>query len=179
MDTSSDTRVRAAGPGDVEALVELRALMFAAMDVPGVDDPQWRIEALQWFGTRVSSDDVHVQVVDVDGAVVAMAMGCLRDSAPSPTSPSGGDVLVSNVVVRPEHRRRGHARRVLRGVLSWAADRGIARVELVATGQGRSLYEALGFRESRFPLMRLHPRAEQVIVGRVSPAEHRLPRQPT
>jgi len=148
-------RARPAELHDVETLVELRAVMFAAMGVPGVEQVAWRQEAAEWFRSRLPSPAVHIEVVEVDGEVVAAAMGSHRDSAPSPTSPRGGDVLVSNVVVRPGHRRQGHARRAISGVLSWAEARGVARVELVATGEGRGLYEGLGFQEATYPLMRM------------------------
>lgn len=156
MTASSGLRVRQAELRDVESLVELRALMFTAMGTSGVEQVGWRQEAAKWFTFRLPSPAVHVVVVEVDGVVVAVAMGTHRDSAPSPTSPSGGDVLVSNVVVRPEHRRRGHARRALLGVLAWVQELGVGRVELVATGEGRGLYEGAGFRESCFPLMRMY-----------------------
>lgn len=155
MTTLGDVIVRSAGRRDVEALVELRALMFTAMGMPGVEGEGWRRSAAEWFISRLASPAVHVVVVEVDGVVVAAAMGTHRDSAPSPGSLGFGDVLVSNVVVRPEYRRQGYARRVLSVVLEWAAGLGVSRIELVATGEGRRLYEEVGFRDSSHPLMRM------------------------
>ena len=43
-------------------------------------------------------------------------------------------------------RRRGHARRVLTGLMAWLDEQGVGRVDLRATPDGQPLYASLGFR---------------------------------
>lgn len=60
----------------------------------------------------------------------------------------GSEGLVLNVYVDEGHRRRGIARRLMETLIAWAPGAGIARLVLHTSDDGRSLYEALGFRES-------------------------------
>lgn len=147
--------VRKARAGDEAALVELRAYMFRAMDVPADDDDVWRENAHRWFETRLTGRAHGIFVVTEDDQVVACAMGFVRDAAPSPTSPSGGDVLISNVCTLPAHRGRGHGSAAFEAVLAWARDQGVGRAELMATRAGRPMYERAGFEARTAPLMRL------------------------
>jgi GNAT superfamily N-acetyltransferase len=68
------------------------------------------------------------------------------------------EAYLPNVYVDDEHRRRGLARRLTETVLAWCRERGMGRVVLHASDEGRSLYESLGFvaspREMRLVLPR-------------------------
>lgn len=144
--------VRRAEARDADALVRLRAEMFAAM---GVDDsPHWRDRARKWFTDRIDHRDYGMFVLDDDGDVVACAVGAVRDAAPSPAVPDGRDVLISNVCVLPSHRGRGCGRQVFDAVMDWARQSGVGRAELMATDAGRSMYEREGFEPNAHPAMR-------------------------
>gem|GEM_PF-533384 len=59
-----------------------------------------------------------------------------------------GAVEVKRMFVRVEHRRRGHARRMLAALEEWARDRGATRVVLetgVAQPEAIALYESAGY----------------------------------
>lgn len=149
--------VRRATAADAAAVVELRALMFSAMGVPGVDDPGWRRAAAAWFERELDGPRACVVVAeDADGLVVASAMGALRFETPSPVNPNGVWGLVNNVATRVGARRQGLARACVVGVLDWFRDETEATVvELFATGEGAGLYAELGFAETPWPAMRL------------------------
>ena len=149
--------VRRATAADVEAVVELRALMFSAMRVPGVDDRGWRDAAAEWFTRELEGPHVCVVLAQTsDGRVVAGAMATLRFETPSPVNPNGVWGLVSNVATQPEARRQGLARECVVGVLDWLRhDTSAGVVELFATGEGAGLYEDLGFTRTAWPAMRL------------------------
>jgi GNAT superfamily N-acetyltransferase len=56
-----------------------------------------------------------------------------------------------DIVTSPQHRRRGHARRLVGGLLGWAQSRGATRAYLQVTldnNPALRLYEAFGFREA-------------------------------
>ena len=63
-----------------------------------------------------------------------------------------------NVYVEPGCRRRGVAEALMRAILGALAARGIRRVVLHASDEGRRLYERLGFLATNE--MRLAPRPE-------------------
>ncbi|MFP5021590.1 GNAT family N-acetyltransferase [Pseudonocardia phyllosphaerae] len=145
--------VRRAVERDVPDLVRLRAEMFRAMGTPGHDAPSWQAAAAGWFTERIGDPRFCFAVVETGGAVVATAMGILRESAPSPGS-SEGDALIGNVCTDPGARRQGHARAAFDEVVAWAAESGAGRAELMATDEGRGMYEAAGFRVTHAPAMR-------------------------
>jgi len=91
---------------------------------------------------------VRALVVEVDGRVVAVSLV---------TFPAGA-AYVSNVVVDPEFRRRGYARRMLDEARRSArqARRGYVVLDVLERNTGaRALYDALGFRPLRLRIQLL------------------------
>ncbi|EGD43247.1 acetyltransferase, GNAT family [Nocardioidaceae bacterium Broad-1] len=135
---------------DLDAVVALRAEMFDARGVPaGLGE--WRLNARAWVADRLDDPRCRIIVVDVDGSVVSCALGTIRDSAPSPSVPRGGDVLVSSVSTASAAPVRGHGRAAFDAVMEWAQASGVERAELLATVDGRSMYERAGFKETGHP----------------------------
>lgn len=128
--------------------------MFAAMGADE-EDPSWRESANQWFHDRLDNAAYGIFVIADDEKVVACAVGAIRDAAPSPTAPLGGDVLISNVCTDVAHRGRGHGRAVFEAVMRWARETGASRAELMATSSGRAIYEGADFSATQFPAMRV------------------------
>lgn len=146
--------VRRAVEHDLTDLVRLRAEMFRAMGNADHAEQRWQDSAREWFRHRLDDPRFRIVVVESNNEVVATAMGALRDSAPSPSAPGGGDVLVSNICTDERARRRGHATAALEAVLQWSATTGASGAELMATDAGYSIYEAAGFRAATWPAMR-------------------------
>jgi len=152
-------RLRRATAQDVPALVSLRSLMFSSMgsDVGG-QDAQWRDAAAGWFRLQLDRPEQFAGFVmehPVDGVVCA-ALGSCDVRAPGPHDLSGTRGHVFNISTQPDHRRRGYARACLTALLTWFdTDTGVSVVHLSATPEGSGMYTSAGFREARFPSMRL------------------------
>jgi GNAT superfamily N-acetyltransferase len=58
------------------------------------------------------------------------------------------EALILSMWTDPAHRRRGLATCVLEAMLDWCRRRGIRRVTLHASAQGRPIYERLGFTQT-------------------------------
>lgn len=149
---------RDATPDDVVTLVALRALMFTAMGTPTdvVSAAPWQFEANAWFRANLGRRRVKVVVAEVDGTVVACAMGVVVHWPPSPTTPTGAAGVLQNVATFPEYRGQGLAAACVDAVLLWfrhATD--VGTVELFATPEGRPMYERRGFVEHEFATLRL------------------------
>jgi len=149
----NEVTVRRARIGDVDDLVELRTEMFRSMG-SATGGERWRANAFDWFVDRLDDADYGIFAVEHDGVIKACAMGAVRDAAPSPLSPNGRDVLISNICTAPDARGQGFGGRAFDAVMDWARQTGIARVELMATHSGRGIYERSGFTANAFPAMR-------------------------
>lgn len=138
----------------MDALVALRAEMFRAMGTADVAGER-QDAARAWFTARLDDPDVFLAVVDAAGVVVASGLGEVRRGCPAPANPVGGDVLISSVCTRPEHRGHGCGAAVFDAVLAWARTTGVGRVELHASAEGLPMYERRGFEPISAATMRL------------------------
>lgn len=150
-DTVSTTR--RASAGDEAALVGLRAEMFRSMGASGTVGA-WQAAAHEWFAAHLQDPRCGIFVVVEGDRIVACAMGIARDCPPSPNNAGGGDVLITNVCTVPDRRGLGHGPAALDAVLHWARGLGVHRAELMATENGRRIYERVGFATTGFPAMR-------------------------
>jgi GNAT superfamily N-acetyltransferase len=57
----------------------------------------------------------------------------------------GAQGLVVNVYTEREWRRRGLGEMVMRAIIDWSKEHGVASLALHASDMGRPLYERLGF----------------------------------
>jgi GNAT superfamily N-acetyltransferase len=85
-------------------------------------------------------------VVERGGDIIGGGGLLVHRGLPRPDSLDGLDEgYLLNVFVEREHRRRGLARRLTEIILAWCRERGITRVALHASEDGRALYRSLGF----------------------------------
>jgi N-acetylglutamate synthase len=131
---------------DVDVLTGLLAQARPDPDlrVTAEPDAEWRAayraRRVPPVGAAIlaAPDTVAFGALVEDGAIVAIGRGVVVD----------GWLGVSAMEVPPEHRRRGLATRMLRGLLAWGAANGAARCYLqVESGNepALALYRGLGF----------------------------------
>lgn len=152
---AQDSVIRAATTADVDALVELRALMLAAMGSDIDADNGWRAAAEEWFTEGFTGRRpfcAYVAEDPVDG-VVSSAVGYAESQAPSHDNPSGVVGHIFNVSTHPHHRGRGLASQCFDAVTQWFAANGVAHLTLSTTPAGESIYGRQGFSRSRFHRM--------------------------
>jgi GNAT superfamily N-acetyltransferase len=150
-----DVSVRRADRGDVEALVELRAAMFAAMGDRGA---HWRSGAGRWFTDALTRPERFAAFVvdDPTGGVVSGAAAVCELHTPGPANPHGAVAHLFNVCTLPGHEGRGYARACVVAVLGWVRqETPAASVDLAATAAGSGIYRSLGFVPRDTPTMRL------------------------
>ena len=140
------------GPGDFAEIDALRAAI------------EW--PAGTWFfGAVLESGGTVPLVRDGEGMLIGMGLGAAFGQ--------GG--FVGNMVVHPEHRRRGIGAAVFENLLGWFKERGVTAIQLEATPDGQPLYERYGFRptwESMSGVCVRVPAADLAAdVGRILPEE--------
>jgi GNAT superfamily N-acetyltransferase len=152
------TRIRTATAADTSQLLRLWALLFD--EVEDEDDSHaptsWTRHAREWFARLVDDEAAaRFPVIEIEGAVVATAIGTLELGVPNPHCRRGRTVRLANVITLPEHRGKGHGSLLVRDVVAWARSIGADRVDLSATPAGLRLYQRAGFELTRAPRMKL------------------------
>lgn len=142
--------VRPATQDDTAELVRLRALLFENLGGdyfdPASGDTGWQDALALVLTGQLATGTMRILVVDGDdGSLAACAIGSVEQRLPGPHLRNGRVGLVIGVVTDPAHRRRGHSRSLMRGLLDWFRECGVARVDLYASHEGEPLYRDLGF----------------------------------
>lgn len=142
-------RVREATLGDLDAVMELRlALLREHPDHPIYGrlrhDASDRARAL--FATQLRSTSETILLGELGGAIVGV-LRCV-ESAGSPLLDPARYAYVSSTYVRPEARRRGVLRALLRAADRWSRARGLDQMRLhnvAGSTTAEQTWSALGF----------------------------------
>lgn len=70
---------------------------------------------------------------------------CLYHEMPSPDNPNGKCAYLMNIYARPQFRRHGVGAAVVRWLIRQAEQRGISKIYLETSEDGRPLYREIGF----------------------------------
>ncbi len=138
--------IRPAVAADIPALVELRLGMFASMEHSEPDEVErFRKELYEYMTDKLPSGEYMSWVADVHGEAVASGGLVIHSAPPTLHNPSGLEGYVISVFTAPEWRRQGMSRAIMTAILDHLRSKGITKVTLRATEQGRPLYLSLGF----------------------------------
>lgn len=142
--------LRPATVGDARLLAYQRRAMFEATGALAPEHADKLEAAVRRYVERaMPAGTFHAWVVEADGVPVAGGGLQLRTLMPRPGYVHGEpEGLIVSMWTEPEHRRRGLGRRIVEAILGWCAERGIRRLTLHASDDGRPLYEAFGFAET-------------------------------
>lgn len=146
--------LRIATLGDGPQLLRLWALLFEEDD--STTNKLWRAHARNWFAQSVARPAAaRFPVFDVNGQIVATAIGTLELGVPNPRCPQGRTVRLANVITLPEHRGTGYGTLLVDDVTEWARSINADRVDLSATPEGQRIYDRAGFVLTSAPRMKL------------------------
>ena len=140
--------IRRATAADIDTLVEHRRTMFA--EIGYSDDAkldQMAVAFRPWALARLDSGEYLAWLAIAADGTVAAGLGLwLMDWPPHMIGPGSPRGNILNVYTRPAYRRKGLARQLLEVALDWCRENRIRAVILHSSENGRSLYEAQGFR---------------------------------
>ncbi|MBR3963105.1 MAG: GNAT family N-acetyltransferase [Oscillospiraceae bacterium] len=135
--------IRKAELKDAALLSETRKLQLIDEGIaPDCDiDAELDVFFKKWL---VSKDFLQL-IAEEDGKLLSTAAVIYYDLPPSYTNKIGVRGYITNVYTAPEHRRKGLSKMLLTELLNNAKSRGIKKLWLGASKDGRPLYEKLGF----------------------------------
>ncbi len=140
--------IRRAEPGELSVIVHHRRAMFEDMGYTDraandVMDARFR----PWAAKKLASGEYLAWFAETtEGRIVAGAGMWIMEWPAGPIDASGRRAYIYNVYTEPAYRRRGLARLLVQTILEWCREAGIMTVGLHASDQGRSVYEAFGFK---------------------------------
>ena len=145
-------RIRTATAADAPVLARQRRAMFDAMGMldGGSDSDALETVAKRWIEQHIAAGTFHSWLVETAaGAIVAGGGLQLRELMPRPGFVRGEpEALILSMWTDPDHRRRGLGTAVVREMLAWCRSRGIRRITLHASPQGKPIYTRLGFEQT-------------------------------
>ena len=136
--------IRIAGDDDLSVLAGLRRAWNEEHAGGPIEDPHFEGSFAAWWTAERSTRTFFV--VEVDGRPVGMANVKHYERMPAAGRPSGARWgYVGNVFVLPDHRDAGVGRALMRELISWAGQMGLAHLRLAPSPLSQSFYARLGF----------------------------------
>lgn len=137
--------IRRATAGDVEELVRFRCAFLN--EVNGCDQPPEGFEdgLRAYLRAAVADGSFAAWAAWEGGRVVAAGCVCYTRIVPGYSNPTGEIAYIQNMYTLPEYRRLGLASAIFARLIDEAKERGVRRVSLHATVEGRKVYEKFGF----------------------------------
>jgi GNAT superfamily N-acetyltransferase len=180
MTRQLDRVPRPAREDDIAELIRLRALLFANLGGDYFNPPSagdgWRHALATVLKEYLTRDTARILVVDADEGLAACGIGTVEQRLPGPHLRNGRCGMVIGVVTDPAHRRRGHSRAIMLGLLDWFRQQDAARVDLFASHDGEPLYRDLGFVTHEDPALYWRPRERWQRWAARQPAAQAKPR---
>jgi GNAT superfamily N-acetyltransferase len=152
-------RMRPATPDDIPALAHQRCAMFVATGlIDRAATAELDAAERRYLVQAMPAGTFVAWLVEHEGRIVAGGGLQLRTLQPRPGFVRGEpEGLVVSMWTEPSHRRRGLGNRVMDAILQWCRLRGIRRLTLHASSEGRPLYERFGFRPTNEMRLELAP----------------------
>lgn len=150
--------IRKATLADMDTLTMLRLDFLRHMGTVGEDDETSIRDQFAAYLTQHLNREAVSILAEIEGRAVSTALLVVAEQPAHRYLPSGRTGTLLNVYTYPEYRRRGLSTQVVEAIIEEARKIGVSAIDLLATPDGKPLYEKLGFREPAFPAMRLRIR---------------------
>ena len=141
-------RLRPATVADAAVLAAQRRAMFEALGALDAGaGAALEAATARYLRRALPAGEYRAWLVEHGGRPVGGGGVQLRPLVPRPGHLDGQpEGLILSVWTDPAHRRRGLATRIVAAILDWCRAKGVTRVTLHASDEGRRIYERLGFR---------------------------------
>lgn len=149
MHETAAATIRPLTDDEIGIAEDMRHTMIRELDGRDADAfyPGWRERYVEFYRSRMERGHAALFVAEKDGLPVGVAAVYLLKNHRSVIF-ARNSAYISNVWVRPEHRRKGIAAALTRATIDWARSKGCEVVRLRSSRMGRPVYSGIGFTPS-------------------------------
>lgn len=127
-------------------LVDLRMAVLKELNEVVDDEVETVKDATTAYLSRALIDQSYVSfVVEIDGEIVSTSGLIFFHRLPNAKNLSGYEAYLLNVYTLPQYRNRGFANRLVEICVQECKSRGVKRIFLNASEQGKPMYVQYGF----------------------------------
>jgi len=134
---------------DIGVIVELKLEMFREAGIFELLHENASAIIREDYATLYDSGKACHHIARSDENIVAMAGAFIKSDLPYRYFKQSEYGFIGDVYTSPEYRGLGISTRLNKELLNWIQQKGINTIRLLATEQGRSNYERLGFCASK------------------------------
>jgi len=137
------------GLEDIDELIRWRMTVLREVFSIPEDEDTTALEAEnRRYYERQLEADAHTAVIARENGETALGCGgiCYYQEMPSPDNPNGLCAYLMNIYVVPGRRHEGIAQDIVSRLIADARTRGVTKIYLETSEDGRKLYHDLGFR---------------------------------
>ena len=131
---------------EAERIALLRATEFGGRTAPD----GLVASSAEVLAAGIRSGDMACFVTEADDVIVSYGIALIEQRLPAAHNPTGRWGWVQSMETHHDHRRRGHATRILQAIQAWYHAEGVPQAQLVATNDGEPLYQREGFMDEPF-----------------------------
>ena len=150
-------QIRKANVGDIDLLVTLRIDYLReekkVQDLCDVEEIKGKTRS--YFEKWLPNESCIAFIAEDEGHVCSVAFLSIVERPPRTADSSYLVGTVYNMFTYPRYRRKGIATMVMQKLLEDAKALGVASVDLLATEDGKILYDKLGFQVANYTAMRI------------------------
>ena len=148
--------IRKAGIDDIDLIIKLRIdYLREERGLTSLEEQEILKDELKvYLHKRIPSGDFIVFIAEDNGNIISTAFLSVIERPPRTALSSNLTGTIYNVFTYAEFRRKGYATKVISAILEEAKVLNIASVDLLATEDGKYLYEKLGFQTVNYTYMR-------------------------
>jgi GNAT superfamily N-acetyltransferase len=141
---------------DLDNLIQIRIdFLEDAGDALSADMENTLRTQLSAYIPRHLNRDLFIFTAKDDERVISTVFLSMVEKIPNTEYPNGITGIVHNVYTYPAYRKTGTATALLQEMVKKARHLDISAIDLIATGEGRPLYEKAGFCTMKGTYMRL------------------------
>lgn len=150
-------KIKRATIGDIDSLIKLRVdFLLDEKKLQGLSDISV-IEGMlrDYFVKWIPANGFIAFIAEEGTDICSTAFLSIAERPPRTATSSNLVGTVYNVYTYPQYRRKGIATQIMQALLAEAEALGVASVDLLATEDGKPLYNKLGFVVPEYTAMRI------------------------